>query len=76
MATPKEKSMATKSIFKSVFYLRSNYVNKEGKATVMLRIYLNGERISIGSTGIMVNPQGVEQSEKPDGRKVNWGFIN
>lgn len=58
MATPKEKSMATKSIFKSVFYLRSNYVNKEGKATVMLRIYLNGERISIGSTGIMVNPKG------------------
>lgn len=50
--------MVTKSIFKSVFYLRSNYVNKQGKATVMLRIYLNGERMSVGSTGIMVNPKG------------------
>lgn len=58
MATQSEKSMAIKSIFRSVFYLRSNSVNREGKATVMLRIYLNGERMSIGSTGIMVNPKG------------------
>lgn len=43
-----------KSIFKSTFYLRSNYVNKEGKNPVMLRIYLNNERLSIGSTGISV----------------------
>ena len=34
-----------KSIFKSTFYLRSNYVNKEGKNPVMLRIYLNNERL-------------------------------
>ena len=43
-----------KSIFRVVFYLRSNYVNKEGKTSVMLRIYLNNERLSLGSTGISV----------------------
>ena len=43
-----------KTIFRSVFYLRSNYINKDGKTPVMLRIYLNNERVSIGSTGISV----------------------
>ena len=43
-----------KSIFRTAFYLRSNYVNKEGKTPVMLRIYLNNERLSLGSTGIAV----------------------
>lgn len=43
-----------KSIFRTVFYLRSNYVNKEGKTPVMMRIYLNNQRISLGSTGVSV----------------------
>ncbi len=43
-----------KSIFRTAFYLRSNYVNKDGKTPVMLRIYLNNERLSLGSTGIAV----------------------
>lgn len=43
-----------KTNFRTAFYLRSNYVNKEGKTPVMLRIYLNNERISLGSTGIAV----------------------
>ena len=43
-----------KSIFRTAFYLRSNYVNKEGKTPVMLRIYLNNERVSLGSTGIAI----------------------
>lgn len=43
-----------KTIFRTAFYLRSNYVNKEGKTPVMLRIYLNNERLSLGSTGIAV----------------------
>lgn len=43
-----------KSIFRTAFYLRSNYVNKERKTSVMLRIYLNNDRLSIGSTGIAV----------------------
>ena len=43
-----------KSIFRTASYLRSNYVNKEGKTPVMLRIYLNNERLCIGSAGIAV----------------------
>lgn len=42
------------SIFRTAFYLRSKYLNKEVKTTVMLIIYLNNERISLGSTGIAV----------------------
>jgi len=38
-------------------------VNKEGKTPVMLRIYLNNERLSIGSTGIAVQ-QSQWDSEK------------
>ena len=52
-----------KTIFRAVFYLRSNYVNKEGKTPVMLRIYLNNERLSIGSTSIAVQ-QSQWDSEK------------
>ena len=51
-----------KTNFRTAFYLRSNYVNKEGKTPVMLRIYLNNERLSLGSTGIAV-----EQSLSPFG---------
>jgi len=43
-----------KAIFRSVFYLRSNYINKEGNTPIMLRIYLNNERLSLGSTGIAI----------------------
>ena len=38
-------------------------MNKEGKTPVMLRIYLNNERLSIGSTGIAVQ-QSQWDSEK------------
>lgn len=43
------------SIFRTAFYLRSNYVNKEGKTPIMIRIYLNGERMSIGSSGLSID---------------------
>lgn len=58
-----------KAIFRAVFYLRSNYVNKEGKTPVMLRIYLNNERLSIGSTGIAVQQsQWDREKERLEGR--------
>jgi len=58
-----------KAIFRAVFYLRSNYVNKEGKTPVMLRIYLNNERLSIGSTGITVQQsQWDREKERLKGR--------
>ncbi len=58
-----------KSIFRVVFYLRSNYVNKEGNTSVMLRIYLNNERLSLGSTGISVkSAQWDKEKERIKGR--------
>ena len=60
-----------KTIFRAVFYLRSNYVNKEGKTPVMLRIYLNNERLSIGSTGIAVQQsQWDSEKERLKGRNT------
>ncbi|MGI6718417.1 MAG: site-specific integrase [Bacteroidales bacterium] len=46
-----------KTIFRTVFYLRSNYTNKEGLSPVMIRIYLNNQRLSIGSSGVAINPK-------------------
>lgn len=58
-----------KSIFRVAFYLRSNYLNKEGKSSVMIRIYLNNERTSLGSSGIFVNPESWDsKSNKVMGR--------
>ncbi|MDR0187109.1 site-specific integrase [Prevotella brunnea] len=57
------------SIFRTAFYLRSNYVNKEGKTPVMLHIYLNNERMSLGSTGItIVQSQWDRKKERVKGR--------
>lgn len=66
-----------KSIFRTAFYLRSNYVNKEGKTPVMLRIYLNNERLSLGSTGIaVVQTQWDSVNEKIKGRTTEALSIN
>ena len=42
-------------IFKVSYYVRSNYENKQGKSPVMVRIFLNGEMLNVGSSGICVN---------------------
>ena len=42
-------------IFKVSYYIRSNYKNKEGKSSIMVRIYLNGEMCVVGSSGLSVN---------------------
>lgn len=42
--------------FKTVFYIRGNYLNKEGKCAIMTRICLDKDRISIGTTGICIKP--------------------
>ncbi|MFR9542890.1 MAG: site-specific integrase [Rikenellaceae bacterium] len=44
------------SIFKVLFYLRKNYLNKEGKAPIMVRITLNGE-ISQFSSKLDIEPK-------------------
>lgn len=38
--------------FKVSYYLRSNYQTKEGKTPVMIRIFLNGEMLNFGSSGL------------------------
>ena len=42
--------------FKTVFYMRGNFVNKEGKSPIVLRITLDGDRVTIGTTGITITP--------------------
>lgn len=42
-------------IFKVSYYVRSNYENKQGKSPVMVRIFLNGEMLNVGSSGISVD---------------------
>ena len=44
-----------KMIFKVSYYVRTNYENKQGKSPLMVRIYLNGEMLNIGSAGISVD---------------------
>lgn len=63
--------------FKVVFYLRSGYKTKDGKTPVLMRIYYNNERLSVGSAGINVvkehwdNIQGRVQSNRPDAATAN-----
>lgn len=51
------KRLRMRSVFRVVFYLRSNYVNKSGKASVMIRIYLDSERTPLGASGVFVYPE-------------------
>lgn len=61
-----------KTIFRTAFYLRSNYVNKDGKTLVMLRIYLNNKRLSFGFTGIAVDQSlWDKENEKLKGRTTD-----
>jgi len=42
--------------FKVAFYLRTGYKAKDGKVPVIARIYLNNERMTLGSAGVNVDP--------------------
>ena len=44
-------------IFKVSFYIRGNHVNKDDTCAVMIRLSLDGERISAGTTGISIKPE-------------------
>ena len=41
--------------FKVSFYLRSNYQTKEGKTPIIIRIFLGGEMLNLGSSGLSVD---------------------
>ena len=63
--------------FKIVFYMRGNYVNKEGKSAIMLRLSLDGKRITIGATGIAVTPSLWEmQQQRLRGRSTEAMQVN
>lgn len=42
-------------IFKVSYYVCSNYENKQGKSPLMIRIFLNGEMLNVGSSGIYID---------------------
>lgn len=42
-------------IFKVSYYVLSNYENKQGKSPLMIRIFLNGEMLNVGSSGIYID---------------------
>ena len=42
-------------IFRVSYYVRSNYENKDGKSPLILRIFLNGRMLTVGSTSINVD---------------------
>ena len=66
-----------KTIFRTAFYLRSNYVNKDGKVPGMLRIYLNNERLSLDSTGIAIlRSQWDSKKEHVKGRSTEALSLN
>ena len=42
--------------FKTIFYIRGNYVNKNGQSSIMIRLCLDRDRLCIGTTGITIDP--------------------
>ena len=42
--------------FKTIFYIRGNYVNKSGQSSIMIRLCLDRDRLCIGTTGITIDP--------------------
>lgn len=51
-----KKNIMSASTFKILFYLRKNYLDKEGKACIMIRITLNGD-ISQFSSKLSIEPE-------------------
>ena len=39
----------SKSTFRILFYLRKNYLNKSGKAGIMIRLTVNGDMVQFSS---------------------------
>lgn len=57
-------------IFKVSYYVRSNYENKQGKSPLMIRIFLNGEMLNVGSSEFNVYKEKDEQ--RPDYGKYKF----
>ena len=63
----------SKSTFRILFYLRKNYLNKSGKAGIMVRLTVNGDMVerkaeTQTSTGVSADKTAIveaEQEKKP-----------
>ncbi len=55
VASATSNRIVMKVNFKVSFYLRSNYETHEGKAPIMVRIFLDGEMLDLGSSGLSVD---------------------
>lgn len=63
--------------FRVVFLLRTSYKSKDGKSPIDTRIYLNGERTKLGSTGILIDPKMWDSSNGcAKGRSAEASKIN
>ncbi len=66
------------AVFKISYYLRSNYKNKEGKSSIMIRFSLNGQRCNLGSSGLFVKPSQWDslhfcmKGKTIEARKINY----
>ena len=62
--------------FRVGFYLRS-YKTKDGKCPVLIRLYLNKERIILGSAGVTVDEKIWDNTKgRAKGRSVDVAKIN
>ena len=55
--------------FRVCFYLRSNYKTNDGKTPVLIRLYLQKERITLGSASCAVD---ANKWDSKKGRVKGW----
>ena len=73
----------SKSTFRILFYLRKNYLNKSGKAGIMVRLTVNGDMVerkaeTQTSTGVSADKTAIveaEQEKKPKRGWFDWIFL-
>ena len=73
----------SKSTFRILFYLRKNYLNKSGKAGIMVRLTVNGDMVerkaeTQTSTGVSADKTAIveaEQEKKPKREWFDWIFL-
>ncbi len=63
------------STFRVVFYLRSNYVRKDGKSPIRTRVYLNNDRMEFDSTGLAIDASLWDVKEGRPKKKAKGGDV-
>lgn len=71
------KSTVKKSMFRTLFYLRKNEINKAGNCSIMVRITINKEQVQFSSK-LQINPKlwdtsnGKVLGASTDALNINW----